>query len=80
MGTLEGTRPFENVDDIRLTNAVLGQLYAYARTACPGALFVPASECADYFTDAAYEYGAVPQHLNDIVNQRIAASIEEVAF
>ena len=41
---------------------------------------IPAHECENYFTDEAYEYGAVPQHLNDIVNQRIAHMIEEAVF
>ena len=32
------------------------------------------------FTDEAYEYGAVSQHLNDIANQRIAQMIEEAVI
>ena len=30
-----------------------------------------------YFTDRRYEYGAIPSHLNEIENQRIAKAIEE---
>ena len=30
-----------------------------------------------YFTDEKYEYGAIPSHLNEIENQRIAEKIEE---
>ena len=30
-----------------------------------------------YFTDEKYEYGAVPSHLNELENQRIAEKIEE---
>ena len=80
VGSLKGTRPFEGIDAIRETNRVLGRLYAIARETAPEAIFVPACTCAGCFTDEAYEYGAVPQHLNDIVNQRIAQLIEEAAL
>ena len=55
-------------------------MYEYVRATCADVLCVPAYQCADYFTDRAYEYGAVPQHLNDIVNQRIAGMIEEAVL
>jgi hypothetical protein len=78
VGDLSGTQAFDNLDEIRETNELLRSYYAFARECCPDAAFVPASTCQDYFTDAAYEYGAIPSHLNEIVNQRIAALLEEV--
>ncbi len=30
-----------------------------------------------YFTDKEYEYGAIPSHLNDIENRKIAGRVEE---
>lgn len=35
-----------------------------------------ASECENYYTDRLYEYGAVPSHLNELVNREIAEKIE----
>ena len=80
VGTLEGTRRFDDEAGISATNAVLKWMYDFVRDAYPEILIVPACSCQDYFTDEAYEYGAVPQHLNDIVNQRIARMIEEAMF
>ena len=80
VGTLAGMREYEDVEDIRMMNAVLKSLYDHVREAHPEIVVVPACACQDYFTDEAYEYGAVPQHLNDIVNQRIAQLIEEAVF
>ena len=75
VGSITETREYENVDEIRAVNAVLRWMYETARTACPNAIVVPTYTCPDYFTDEAYEYGAIPSHLNEIVNQRIAAVI-----
>ena len=80
VGTLGCTREFQDVERIRCTNSVLERLYAFAEEAAPEAKVVAARQCADYFTDEAYEYGALPQHLNDLVNARIAQKIEAVAF
>jgi len=76
IGTLEKTREFEDAEGIRKVNRALMIMYGYARTACKDAVVISAFECNDYFTDEAYEYGALPQHLNDIVNQRVAWLIE----
>lgn len=80
VGTMQRTRPFDHLDEIAEKNRVLKTLYDQAHTLEPNAAFVPASLCANYFTDEGYEYGAVPQHLNDIVNQRIARLIEETVL
>lgn len=80
VGTLAGTREFEHAAAIRETNRTLAKMYEHVRSACDDIVCIPAYECADYFTDEAYEYGAVPQHLNDIVNQRIAKMIEDIVL
>lgn len=75
VGTLGRTQEFPQVEQVRATNDVLRRLYGIVREACPDAMVVPTYACADYFTDEAYEYGAVPSHLNEIVNQRIAEEV-----
>ena len=41
---------------------------------------IRASECECYYTDKDYEYGAVPSHLNEIVNRDIAKMIEKTIY
>jgi hypothetical protein len=36
---------------------------------------IEVADLPEYFTDKNYEYGAVPSHLNEIVNQKIAGRI-----
>ena len=80
VGALSATRDFGDAAAIRATNAVLKSMYDYVRKTNPETVLVPAFSCQHYFTDEAYEYGAVPQHLNDIVNRYIAQMIEEAVF
>ena len=75
VGTFGRTAEFPEADQVRAVNDVLRCLYGIVREACPAAVVLPAYTCADYFTDEAYEYGAVPSHLNEIVNQRIAEEL-----
>ena len=75
VGSIDGTVPFKDLADIDRINAGLGRFYGHIREHHPEALMVDARACEGYFTDRAYEYGAYPWHLNEIVNQRIAAKI-----
>ncbi len=77
MGNLESRKPFENTEYIRKTNSVLQQYYSCLKELLPDAAVVSPSEDDLYFTDEKYEYGAIPSHLNEIENQKIAAKIEE---
>ena len=43
----------------------------------PEATVIAPAEDELYFTDRRYEYGAIPSHLNEIENQRIAEAITE---
>ena len=67
----------ENVQKIRAVNAILSQYYGYIREYYPDITIVQVADLPEYFTDENYDYGAVPQHLNEIVNQKIAGIIGE---
>lgn len=67
---------FEEANWIKRNNDMLRHYYEFFMQNCNFALSVEASECEYYFTDKEYEYGAVPSHLNDIVNREIAYKIE----
>ena len=76
VGDLETRRPFEDAEEIRQMNRVLEGMYAELRTVLPDAEWISPAGDDLYFTDWKYEYGAVPSHLNEIENARIARSIE----
>ena len=76
VGDLETTEPFPELEEIRRTNAVLAGYYAYLRKICPDAVWISTADEPLYFTDKNYEYGAVPSHLNEIANRRIAKRIQ----
>ena len=77
VGDLETTEPFPELEEIRRTNAVLAGYYAYLTKICPDAVWISTADEPLYFTDKNYEYGAVPSHLNEIANRRIAKRIQE---
>ena len=77
VGSLQGRKSFENLEQIRRTNHILKQYYAYMKQLLPDALIVSPAGEELYFTDEKYEYGAVPSHLNEIENQKIAEKIQE---
>ena len=78
LGDLEGGERFPEIDSIRRTNQVLEELYRHIRRSAPEAEMVRVREEPLYFTDRKYEYGAVPSHLNALVNRRIAGRIGAV--
>lgn len=77
VGNLQARKPFDNLDSIRRMNAVLRQNYRYMKQLLPEAPVISPAGDNLYFTDEKYEYGAIPSHLNEIENQRIAEKIEE---
>ena len=77
VGNLQDRKPFDNLDSIRRMNAVLRQYYRYMKQLLPEAPVISPAGDDLYFTDEKYEYGAIPSHLNEIENQRIAEKIEE---
>lgn len=75
VGDVHSQKYHENLDEIRKVNDILREYYSFAEDDCDKV--IEASECNYYFTDRQYEYGAVPSHLNEIVNKEIAKKIEE---
>ena len=82
-GDLKQREPYGELDEIKKTNALLKKHYDILKDALPRAAVIKTEEAADscgadlYFTDRLYEYGAVPSHLNELANRRIAAVIQE---
>lgn len=77
VGSLQGRKLFDTIEQIRRMNDILKQYYAYMKQIMPDALIVSPAGDDLYFTDEKYEYGAIPSHLNELENQRIAEKIEE---
>lgn len=78
VGNLKGRKPFDSVEHIRCINAVLRQYYQYLKQLLPEATVISPAGDELYFTDEKYEYGAIPSHLNEIENQKIAEKIEKI--
>ena len=77
VGDISEQKEFTNIEEIRKTNQILQEYYAFFERNCRKARIVEALECNYYFTDREYEYGAIPSHLNELVNRAIAEKIEE---
>lgn len=67
---------FKNIDEIKEANQQLKGYYDYIAANYTQLPFIKATECEYYYTDKAYEYGAIPSHLNEIVNQKIAQKVQ----
>ena len=88
VGSLEHLEPFPDQEELQSTNQRLRGYYrlleksvsdteqaAGGGCANSGALFLKAAERPFYFTDRDYEYGAVPSHLNELVNRDLAEAL-----
>ncbi len=78
VGDIHGRESYSQIDEIRRMNGILREYYSFAEKRYEDISFVRAWECDYYYTDREYEYGAVPSHLNEIVNVEIAGKIAEV--
>ena len=78
VGDLEHRTPFANLDGIRQTNAILASYYRYLEVLWPEAVVVRLADDPLFFTDSKYEYGAIPSHLNELINQQTAERIERL--
>lgn len=65
-------------ETIRKVNSELEKYYGILKRYCKDAFVVEASKKEPYITDVKYEYGALPSHLNALVNRRIAKEAEKV--
>ena len=80
IGDAEKQEFYEEVDHIRKMNEILRGYYDFAASRSTKIIRVPAYQAPLYFTDKEYEYGAVPSHLNEVVNKTIAKMIAEIIF
>ena len=77
-GNLKGQTAFTDAEEIRRTNHILSGYYRYLEDILPEAIFIRPAGDALYFTDDAYEYGCVPEHINELENRKIAEEIARV--
>ena len=82
-GDLQEKQAFPEAEAVRADNALLARRYTQFAAAFPEALRIRTDTLAAvadadlYFTDKNYEYGAVPSHLNELANRRIAEEIRK---
>ena len=76
VGDITGTEPFPEGDEIRRMNALLSRYYSLLESLWPEALVLRPAADPLYFTDRKFEYGAIPSHINELFNQRLAEEIE----
>ena len=80
VGTYGRQKADDHAQEIRQKNAVLQEEYAMLGEACPEALRITPRELPGLdgwlFTDEKYEYGAIPSHLNEIANRKIAGCMQ----
>ena len=77
VGDKDSQRPFEDAEEIAYKNRILHGYYRFLEENFPEIRVVDCTEDSLYFTDKEYEYGAIPSHLNDIENRKIAGRVEE---
>ena len=78
LGNLEHRDLFQNYDEIRRTNVMLKEYYAFLESLWPEATVIRFSEDPLFFTDCKYEYGAVTSHLNELLNQKLVGKNEQL--
>ena len=82
-GDLDKREPFDDIRDIEKANRLLARRYGMLKEALPEAVVIPSVEEVNsgsgilYFTDRMYEYGAVPSHLNELANRKLASAVQE---
>ena len=76
-GDTESQKPYVNLEEIESINLQLKHKYNLIKSIYPEIRVVEAYKEQFYFTDDEYEYGVYPEHLNEIVNKRIANVIEK---
>ncbi len=78
VGDIEHREPFPNLEEIRRINELLAEYYSFLESLWPEATVFRLSEDPLFFTDRKYEYGAIPSHLNEVLNQKLAEEIEQL--
>ena len=78
VGDIENRKSFPNLDVICQTNSILKEYYSFLESLWPGAKVIRPVNDPLFFTDCRFEYGAVPSHLNELLNQKLALEIEQL--
>ena len=77
-GDVTAREPFPGIDGIRRTNELLAGYYSRLETLWPEAPVVRLRDDPLFFTDRRFEYGAIPSHLNELLNQKAAKELERL--
>lgn len=80
VGDVYSKRTYKDLGEIRKINRLLQGYYGFVKENFKDVKYVEAYKCDYYFTDEKYEYGAVPSHLNEVVNKEIASVIESTIY
>lgn len=75
IGDINEKTYYKNIHEIKSKNRILKKYYEYIAENFNQILKIEAHKCNYYYTDKKFEYGAIPSHLNEIVNQKIADKI-----
>ena len=78
VGNIEEREAFTHQEEIGKKNALLSGYYSILGSLMPEATIVHYSDDPICFTDRKYEYGAVPSHGNELLNQHLAEKIERL--
>lgn len=76
-GNVNERYKYANECELIEMNERLKAYYEYFEENCTNVKIIETQIMDYYFTDEKYVYGAVPSHLNDIVNREIARKIEK---
>lgn len=71
------TEVFQDINKIKKINKILEGYYSYFERHLDGVIVIDCSGEKEYVTDKYYEYGCVPEHLNDSINYRMAKEIDK---
>lgn len=71
-GRVDQLHEYENIQQIRKTNAILRGYYDFFCEHFAGVQMVDETNDALYATDEHFEYGCYPWHLNEWINEKIA--------
>ncbi|MBR3128666.1 MAG: hypothetical protein IKF35_10470, partial [Solobacterium sp.] len=74
-GDPEHKETYAEIKTIDRMNRILSGYCRTIQESCPDISVIEVRDLPGYFTDKNYEYGVVPSHLNEIVNQKIAGRI-----
>lgn len=74
-GDLEHRETYADIEMIDRVNRILTDYCRAIKDFYSDIPVIEVADLPDYFADKNYEYGAVPSHLNEIVNQKIAGRI-----